>query len=397
MIVLLYDSIINGVPHRNGDDPNKPTRIVSPVFQLFQSCGVKFQIRQTLDATGDENEFYLIEMVSYSSQIDRTQFIPQKSKTWLQQMDLRIVVWFPEEYLDYISTVTLKGLKDAGFTNVALVTGDLRHTDSRIDHQGLYRLRRGVPYFDCYMRHKITNAPLITVQHDFERRFISLNNQPRPHRLYWLHQLHRFDLMKFGFISSMNTSGKDSGLLLTECIRYLQEQGMSTSPSLVTSITSLLSEIQSKKYLLDRSEWIDPWDFKTLFEGILPYYNRSCFTVVSDTIMNSRTLFITEKMFMPILGGHPFIYLGGVGALDYIRAEGYQTFPNLLDESYDQIIHPLERLEAAQKQTQWLCSLPLSKLAQKYEALQPTLIHNQTTFFNTDWDKRFQGLFLALR
>ena len=65
------------------------------------------------------------------------------------------------------------------------------------------------------------------------------------------------------------------------------------------------------------------------------WYNDTYFSVVAETTVDSGDLFITEKTFKPTAYYHPFIVLGQPGILDYLKSQGFETFDNLFDESYD--------------------------------------------------------------
>lgn len=56
--------------------------------------------------------------------------------------------------------------------------------------------------------------------------------------------------------------------------------------------------------------------------------------VVAETLTHLR--FITEKTVRPLLWGMPFLTLAGQGQLQMLREMGFETFPELWDESYDQ-------------------------------------------------------------
>jgi hypothetical protein len=56
-------------------------------------------------------------------------------------------------------------------------------------------------------------------------------------------------------------------------------------------------------------------------------------------------MFITEKVFKPIVAGHPFIILGQPGILKALRKMGYRTDFHGIDQSYDEIVDPIVRFK----------------------------------------------------
>jgi hypothetical protein len=64
-------------------------------------------------------------------------------------------------------------------------------------------------------------------------------------------------------------------------------------------------------------------------------YEKTFISVVTETIVNDNTLFLSEKIWKPIIVGHPFLVYGNVGTLKYLKSLGYKTFDKWVDESYD--------------------------------------------------------------
>ena len=66
-------------------------------------------------------------------------------------------------------------------------------------------------------------------------------------------------------------------------------------------------------------------------------YDRSWFTVITETYVNDDQLLLGEKVFKPMLCGSPFMMLSSRHSLSALHRHGFQTFPMLWDESYDHI------------------------------------------------------------
>jgi hypothetical protein len=76
------------------------------------------------------------------------------------------------------------------------------------------------------------------------------------------------------------------------------------------------------------------------------WYNDTCFSMVLESITqwDHAVIFLTEKIFKPISHQHPYMVIGANGILDYLKSQGFETFDNLFDESYDQAAGFVERL-----------------------------------------------------
>jgi hypothetical protein len=70
------------------------------------------------------------------------------------------------------------------------------------------------------------------------------------------------------------------------------------------------------------------------------WYDDTCFGVVVESYNGQQLtpdvpVFVTEKTFKPMSGLQPFMVIGGAGILSYLRSQGFETYDNIFDESYD--------------------------------------------------------------
>ena len=98
--------------------------------------------------------------------------------------------------------------------------------------------------------------------------------------------------------------------------------------------------------------------------------------IVTETVFYHDKLHLTEKIFKPIVAQRPFMLAAAPGNLSYLKSYGFQTFDQWIDESYDTIQDPDQRLQAIVDQTQRLCAMSDSELRQMHQEMQPVLKHN---------------------
>lgn len=67
------------------------------------------------------------------------------------------------------------------------------------------------------------------------------------------------------------------------------------------------------------------------------WYDSTHFSIVAETWVDPPHFFISEKTYKPFAFYHPFVLLGQPGVLAHLRKEGFETFENLFDESYDTV------------------------------------------------------------
>ena len=98
--------------------------------------------------------------------------------------------------------------------------------------------------------------------------------------------------------------------------------------------------------------------------------------VVTETYLDNGQTFFSEKIFKPIIFHQPFILIGAYRDLEALRSLGYKTFDGIIDESYDTIKAPGDRLMAAYKEIVRIINLSDEEIAELYLKCQDILFHN---------------------
>jgi hypothetical protein len=109
--------------------------------------------------------------------------------------------------------------------------------------------------------------------------------------------------------------------------------------------------------------------------------NDSFWHVVTETVFYYDKLHLTEKTFKPIVMKQPFMLLGAVGNLAYLKSYGFKTFEGIIDESYDTIVDNDQRIEAVVRQIAWYCALTAEEKQQVIEAIAPIVEYNFHHFY----------------
>lgn len=103
----------------------------------------------------------------------------------------------------------------------------------------------------------------------------------------------------------------------------------------------------------------------------------SYFEIITETYFSDETtLYITEKTVRAFLRFQIFIIVGCPFTLRYLRSIGFQTFSPYIDESYDEMTDPVQRMTAILREIDKLCSLSLDELHQLYCELWPRILYN---------------------
>jgi hypothetical protein len=104
--------------------------------------------------------------------------------------------------------------------------------------------------------------------------------------------------------------------------------------------------------------------------------------IVTETVYYENRLHLTEKIFKPIVMKRPFILVGAVGNLEYLRSYGFKTFNRWIDESYDLEPDPDIRLRKIVNEVKKLCALPDYEISQMFKEMQSVLEFNREHFYN---------------
>jgi hypothetical protein len=114
-------------------------------------------------------------------------------------------------------------------------------------------------------------------------------------------------------------------------------------------------------------------------------YQNSLIEVVLETLFDDTRNHLTEKILRPISCGQPFILASTPGSLQYLRSYGFRTFDGYIDETYDTIQDPVERLNTIIKEMQRIDQLCPEAKKQLAAGVQSIVEHNQTLFFSKNF------------
>jgi len=112
--------------------------------------------------------------------------------------------------------------------------------------------------------------------------------------------------------------------------------------------------------------------------------NDCYLSLITDTYYISDTVYLSEKIFNAMIYRHFFIYLGPAHSLKYLQSLGFRTFSHIIDESYDDIEDPADRLYAVSHSINQFLSKPLSEIKQLYIENLNIINHNRNLVLSTE-------------
>ena len=108
------------------------------------------------------------------------------------------------------------------------------------------------------------------------------------------------------------------------------------------------------------------------------------FVIVAETTAYNEYSQFTEKVAKPIVALRPFVAFCGQHYLKNLKRLGFQTFGDVIDETYDAVADAGQRFNLAWNQVEHLCQEDPQQILEK---LLPTLEYNKNHFLSTDWVK----------
>ena len=202
----------------------------------------------------------------------------------------------------------------------------------------------GVTWFWFYMFQK-HNDTLFDVEHSNKTYdFLYLNKQKRPHRKMLFDRMYKKHLLD-GSLFSFHQYSDDT------------------------------------KFFLPR-KYETNYPFKGQdYEMDLRIYEDSKYSLIAETNDNNDDIFMTEKIWKPIIAKHIFVVHGNYLYLQKLKELGFKTFSKYFDESYDIEIDRYKRID---KIVQLCNDLLRMNWKDLYLQTQSIRQHNFDLFFNKE-------------
>jgi hypothetical protein len=181
---------------------------------------------------------------------------------------------------------------------------------------------------------------------------------------------------RFILQSLINNGFREQGYLAYKCIERCQTND---SYDLMN-----LKLIQDAGTSIDHLLPIQGFDTSVEYRDIsTDVFSDSYLSIVTETFFTGP-LYFSEKIFNSMLYNHFFIYLGPPHSLAYLRSLGFKTWGHIIDESYDSIENPAERLYAVTRSLTDFLSNPLDKIKQIYIENLDIINHNRNLVLATE-------------
>ncbi len=346
-----------------------------------ESYNIKIN-KRTLDNLGEDNNFYPIWSGSEN-------YLDKSKVELINQGKMKLLCISDGEALQ---EMTLNWAMDVikkfkiDFKQVIFMSYDLRSDETyRLLLKEFPKFREyplsviGMDTY-CFERHSDFGDLPLPTEDKKPYKYVCYNANGKEYRQFLVTELFRRGLDKYGLISLLYRYGSPSQIL----DNFTSDLGFDTTKGYGKSVDEYAKTEMVKRVplVLDRSmESVDKNDRPVDVNHI----KNSYFNIVTESYMynkslpqSHKTIFEMSEKTYKALNCQPFIHLGSYGVLKYMRSMGYQTFPELFDESYDDIINHTDRLLAVVDSIEKVCKMDDTEFHNIYcESIIPKVIHNR--------------------
>lgn len=106
------------------------------------------------------------------------------------------------------------------------------------------------------------------------------------------------------------------------------------------------------------------------------FYQKIGIDIVTETVFNYPGVQLTEKIIRPIVNKRPFIIVSAAHTLEYLHSKGLKTFAPFINECYDSIEDPIQRMKFILDEIYRIARLPIDTIQNFVLEYTSVLEHN---------------------
>jgi len=232
-----------------------------------------------------------------------------------------------------------------------------------------------------------------------EKKFLVLNRRPRPHRIVIFAEIMKDENLKNNSVISMggiNIDNSESDIDLWGASNLKNTLGIWENQYMrlvdsdykydkISGLEFLKSYDNTKNYFIDANP-----SFNLAFNLNETLQTNTFVNIITETLFNNDTVFLSEKIFKPIYSCQPFIVLGNPFTLRELRNLGFKTFNDFWDESYDEELNFSKRLEKIIDILHLINEKSNEELLQLTKSMSDILRHNYENLISKSREEVFK-------
>jgi hypothetical protein len=221
-----------------------------------------------------------------------------------------------------------------------------------------------------YKSELVTENDLV-YSHIRKCKFLCLNRTMKPHRYVLAYHAVKKNLIENNYYSFLNSFESDARSIKGSLAALLPlEASLDEYSRKIKNILPLHIDTHG----LDEQQRCE----MTWTNNKKELYLNSYINIVSETSFEKlKNPFISEKLWKPVINLQPFILVGNYQTLKFIKDLGFKTFSPFIDESYDDVFDPIERMKLILQEIDRINSLPVKKIHDWYHSIKDILIFNR--------------------
>ena len=218
---------------------------------------------------------------------------------------------------------------------------------------------------------------MLDINNTYDKRYLCFNRRWRTHRPLIVALLKASSLLDRGYVS---LAPSDDNKNWKEFYPMLKFQHSNNS-----KITEMLESIEDELIHMEPL-YLDFNDLTVNLPEVMEeskyLYQNSLVSIVTETNFYSNTRhnssrFLSEKIFKPIIFGHPFILASVPCSLELLRTLGYKTFHPYIDESYDTETDDCERVLKIIQEIKKICEYDDEQVKEFINNVKPIVEYNR--------------------
>tara|TARA_A100001515_G_scaffold129755_1_gene116595 strand:+ start:3723 stop:5048 length:1326 start_codon:yes stop_codon:yes gene_type:complete len=253
------------------------------------------------------------------------------------------------------------------------------------------------PYTEDYINFLKTNKKT--------KKFMCLNAHYREHRHYIFYKLHRNKLLKDCYFSfclgqGINHVEHPKERMIEEWENYSTNLDIEDYEYSIKILDELPINLEDDNFwdtplivknpiLANFNSYCRPWVLKDLDMISNTYFNIA--TESTNDSDHGRFSYFSEKAFIGWIT-QPTIIIGTPFTISHLKSLGFESFSEMFDESYDEIIPNDLRLRKTYREIERVCKLPENELSAIYNDILPKIKYNQEKLFEHEFIGEFKNI-----
>jgi hypothetical protein len=245
---------------------------------------------------------------------------------------------------------------------------------------------------EAHNKYKITHSPVLRwayVREHIESKY-HIWNQNKIFCAYYGRPLwHRIGLVSYlktyhdsiAYVNLRGDYNSDNSRKLFELAELFYN-----APEQMNNFASIANQLP---FIIETQDSYSPGEQDTtgFTKQLLDFYGNILIDVVAETFTSGKTFFPTEKTFRPMLMKKPFILMGPINNLIYLRQMGFKTFYEYWDEDYDGF-SPRLKFQKIIQLINNISKKSKSELCAMYQDMQHILDHNYNLLVSKKYIKQ---------